>query len=427
MYKPNCKEPLLLVNKYAITLFQNGYPLFLRGVLLNVNSYNANHLPLLDWLDSARSYSEMELDASYVLLESRREPLFLFVPCMKCELCKHSKQVDIINRTILESMTWDCPPFFFTLTYDNEHLPPHGELCYKDVQNFFKRLRIRWTRKGFKHDIRYLVSGEYGHKFGRPHYHVILFNNPYQCSELDYFKSVQLSNDIFESWNKCKRFGFDFGQCKGGAAPYATKYLLKPCNMQGHWIKPFVRMSAGRRGTLGSIFFDKYIPYLRQNPNINYIDFVDKQGNYGYMMLSKTFSKRVYPSPSASVPARKKEFYRQLISVLMQLQRNGVSFDSLLSLSEQLRPSKHVRNSFSFSKDVKRMTGFCVQWYRKRLSKLLSDLAFELSDFEEVPQSYIDTYYLHKDSFLPCEVVDKAQKIDKIKEDISVVLDKCKL
>lgn len=66
---------------------------------------------------------------------------------------------------------WEPHVQFITLTYDNEHLPPYYSLRYTDFQKFMKRLR-----KGLKDErIKYLVSGEYGSRTHRPHYHAIIF------------------------------------------------------------------------------------------------------------------------------------------------------------------------------------------------------------------------------------------------------------
>ena len=64
---------------------------------------------------------------------------------------------------------------FVTLTYDDDHLPPNGTLVVDDLQKFFKRLRKEVKRRGSPDKIRYYACGEYGDRFGRPHYHVILF------------------------------------------------------------------------------------------------------------------------------------------------------------------------------------------------------------------------------------------------------------
>lgn len=439
MYKPKCTEPVLLFNKYCLTMIQNGASLFIDGLKIPVTKSLVNHLPITDYLKKARAFDDAQLDASFCKLDDVVEPLFLYVPCGKCDLCMHSKQIDIINRTTLESQTWDTPPFFFTLTYDNKHLPcldvgtkkypnlNRGELRYKDVQDFFKRLRINWTRKGIKHDIRYLVAGEYGHKFGRPHYHIILFNNPYGATELNPVLFDQLKLDIFNAWGKCQWQAFDFGQCKGGAAPYATKYVLKPQVTHGHHTKPFVRMSSGNRGGLGSIFLQNYIDYLRDNPSINYLEYTDRYGNYQYMFLSKSFTSKVWKSPSATVSASTRNLYNQFIDALSVMSSlSGVSNDDAFWLSEVLRPSQYVRNKFVVPKKH-----YCKGIFQKYvidrvgvvLDKMIDDLSIKLAD----DVNYVDTYYKHKSFFVPVDNDNLAPLVNKVRQQMALLLDKSKL
>lgn len=60
---------------------------------------------------------------------------------------------------------------FVTLTYDDDHLPPHGSLRSEDLRDFFKRLRRRIEPRR----VRYFACGEYGSISARPHYHACLF------------------------------------------------------------------------------------------------------------------------------------------------------------------------------------------------------------------------------------------------------------
>lgn len=438
MYKPKCTNPILLFNKYCLTMVQNGADLVIDGVTVKANKVLSNHLPIHEYLQSARSFSLDQLDNSYCQLGDIKEPVFMYVPCGKCDLCMHSKQVDIINRTTLESMTWDTPPFFFTLTYDNAHLPclevgnlkypflNRGELRYKDVQDFFKRLRIGWTRKGLKHDIRYLVAGEYGHKYGRPHYHVILFNNPYHADELSPHLFNQLKLDIFNAWNKCEWQAFDFGQCRGGAAPYATKYVLKPQVTHGHHTKPFVRMSSGHRGGLGSIFLRDYVDYLRDNPSVNYLEYTDKLGRYQYMYLSKSFTNKVWKSPNSTVPANVRNLYKQFIDALMLMSSvSGVSNDDAFWLSEVLRPSKFVRNSFVVPHRHYCM-GVLQNFYIKRIGVVLDGLIDDLSNKLVDDDNYVANYYAHKSFFIPQDNDNLAPLVSKVRQQMAILLDKSK-
>lgn len=57
---------------------------------------------------------------------------------------------------------------FWTLTYDDNHLPTDGSLVPDDLKNFMKRLRLRTK-------CRFFAVGEYGDDTWRPHYHLALF------------------------------------------------------------------------------------------------------------------------------------------------------------------------------------------------------------------------------------------------------------
>lgn len=107
------------------------------------------------------------------------------LPCGSCQPCKINRRRDWTTRLILEANAHDHN-LWITLTYADEFLPKgkvrsnsynlYGShnfptLYRPDYQDFFKRLR------SYKHipDFKYFVAGEYGDKFGRPHYHACLF------------------------------------------------------------------------------------------------------------------------------------------------------------------------------------------------------------------------------------------------------------
>ena len=108
-----------------------------------------------------------------------RFPVFYLVPCGHCSLCRNKKCLDWMTRCLCESASSEYPPFFITLTYDNEHLPKAG-VQKRDLQLFFKRLRINLFREfGDTIPLRYFFRSEYGSKNKRPHYHGLVWNLPY--------------------------------------------------------------------------------------------------------------------------------------------------------------------------------------------------------------------------------------------------------
>lgn len=91
----------------------------------------------------------------------------LQLPCGTCIGCRTTRAQHWALRCYLESLQHKhtCVT---TLTYDDAHLPP--TLQKRDFQLWLKRLRKLNASR-----IRYYACGEYGEKFGRPHYHAIVF------------------------------------------------------------------------------------------------------------------------------------------------------------------------------------------------------------------------------------------------------------
>ena len=92
-----------------------------------------------------------------------------FFPCGCCLACRAKKAMEWSLRLALEEV-YHKDTAFVTLTYAPEHLPAYGSLEPTDMQSFLKRLRRRLNYK-----IRFYGCGEYGDKFGRAHYHLIIF------------------------------------------------------------------------------------------------------------------------------------------------------------------------------------------------------------------------------------------------------------
>lgn len=90
-------------------------------------------------------------------------------PCGRCSTCRASQSMVWALRMHLESL-YHKENAFVTLTYSPEFLPDHAGLKPSHLQAFFKRLRRLLPYK-----IRYFACGEYGDRFGRPHYHAIIF------------------------------------------------------------------------------------------------------------------------------------------------------------------------------------------------------------------------------------------------------------
>lgn len=187
------------------------------------------------------------------------------VPCGKCDACLVARSNRWIERLECEVRSWKyC--LFFTLTYDNAHVPtavikngfvqdfsgkhtaPKEVICFSidhmniddkekeyvkslktiqylshyDAQCFLKRVRQN-LRNNFKRNhqneeesfLRFYLVGEYGPTNYRPHYHGLLFFN-------SNFSSSCIEEVVRSSWS----FGFvDTSFAKFDACKYVARYL----------------------------------------------------------------------------------------------------------------------------------------------------------------------------------------------------------
>lgn len=143
-------------------------------------------------------------------------------PCGKCKACRSLRTQGWVFRLLQEEKISQSA-YFITLTYANEnlHYGVDGKpvLCKRDLQLFFKRLRkahgvhrrLLSNHEKFTSEIKYYAVGEYGGRFKRPHYHVILFNADPQLVE--------------KTWMKGK---IHYGDVCGYSVGYTMKYIGEP-------------------------------------------------------------------------------------------------------------------------------------------------------------------------------------------------------
>lgn len=111
------------------------------------------------------------------------------------------------------------------MTYADEHLPQLGTLLTKDWQDF--------ARKWRKHNgsFRYFHCGEYGDKYGRPHYHACTFGM--QLDDLvpdgktKSGENAYASEKLTNIWGKGKT---QIGELTFKSAAYTARYIMKKVN-----------------------------------------------------------------------------------------------------------------------------------------------------------------------------------------------------
>lgn len=180
----------------------------------------------------------------------------LSLPCGQCVGCRLERSRQWAMRCVHESELYDrnC---FVTLTFAPEHVP--SSISVRDTQLFMKRLRKAYSAER----IRFFLCGEYGEKFGRPHYHICLFN-------FDFEDKVRIEDTRtgFPQWmsDSLSRI-WPFGRAVIGSvtfesAAYVARYIMKKVTGEAaaeHYDgrKPeFVVMS--RRPGIGKGWYDRF-------------------------------------------------------------------------------------------------------------------------------------------------------------------------
>lgn len=188
------------------------------------------------------------------------------VPCGRCIGCRLENGKSWAIRCVHESQM-HAENSFLTLTYADDNQHRYG-LDVGHVQKFMKRLRKAIAPKR----VRYFHCGEYGEKFSRPHYHLLLFGHWFADStpwRKDDGNQIFLSEQLSKLWPH----GFStIGELTYQSAAYCSRYVTKKvsgpeadthygtaCPVTGEWfeISPeYATMS--RRPGIGAEWIEKY-------------------------------------------------------------------------------------------------------------------------------------------------------------------------
>lgn len=144
---------------------------------------------------------------------------YINVPCGHCLGCLQQRKLEWSFRLENEARYCGYPCLFVTLTYNNDFLPSDGNLHKEDLVRFVRKLR-RCSAVHFK----YYGCGEYGERFGRPHFHICLFP---QDGVIDW-------SDVNDAWSLQDKYGnkISYGLCNikpfiPARGAYVAKYSMK--------------------------------------------------------------------------------------------------------------------------------------------------------------------------------------------------------
>ena len=122
--------------------------------------------------------------------------------------------MDAIRSFINKTQAVDKTDYPASAQYGRDNLIPF--LNYVDVQNYIKRLRKHLSLKlGSYETLHFYAVGEYGPVHFRPHYHLLLFTNSDEVSEV-----LRYCHD--KSWKLGRS---DFQRSAGGASSYVASYV----------------------------------------------------------------------------------------------------------------------------------------------------------------------------------------------------------
>lgn len=203
-------------------------------------------------------------DITYSNKKMDRELATFAFPCRKCLACRLNTAREKAIRCIHEAKIHENN-IFLTLTYNNDHIAD-GRLHYLDFQLFMKRLRKDVTKNITDPDLKkelnisFMVTGEYGDKTKRPHWHAIIFN--YRPTDAKHKYTSHTDEEVFSSdylqtlWGKGN---IEFGSVTMDSAGYVARYAAKKLahgKDQNHDYHPIHKTSS--KHAIGKRWLERY-------------------------------------------------------------------------------------------------------------------------------------------------------------------------
>lgn len=223
------------------------------------------------------------------------------VPCGHCSQCVALRQSFFLQRVQMESLRSDL--FFFTLTYDNKHLPRikigEYDLPYPDishVQKMFKRVR-----KIYHLPISYIVVSEYGCSKHRPHFHGILAIPKQKIISNYHPEEVNLFNVVKDNWST--NVGTNRKPIYEPLFTFVNNYFGR--NYDLHYIEPQighdndVSFYVSKYITKYDSYITKLIRKIKLDTSLSVEETKDLTSKITpRLLISKNFGDRRYPSIS---------------------------------------------------------------------------------------------------------------------------------
>lgn len=188
------------------------------------------------------------------------------IECRKCLPCRLNQAREKAVRAYHEAQMHP-DNMFLTLTYNEQSLT-HPKLIYKDWQDFMKRLRYHVSEETHNQTkLTAMVTGEYGDKNKRPHWHALIFN--YRFRDEVHTRTTERGDRVYNSGDLQELW--PYGRCEYGdltidSANYTARYAAKKLvhgDDADHDYHPIHRTSSKR--AIGRSWIEKYHEHTFQN------------------------------------------------------------------------------------------------------------------------------------------------------------------
>lgn len=322
----NCSEPVLIFNpslKWLLAVKCKRMSLFGR-----VYDYtNCNHITAcFPWRDLYVAKSRIHVldkdtnkyiehpelvDQCYLIdNDGVTIPVFYYVPCGHCALCRAHKVEEWQTRCVCESAMHKYKPLFVTLTYAPSKRPDNMQDCLADFQKFMKRLRIDVDRKYGKHTLRYFAVSEWTPTNHYPHIHMLIWGLPYVVDNTSKNSFFALNNYICSRWSN----GYSKTEiCRDNSGVYCMKYMKKGTS-------PDCWFQASRRNGIGYDFAIKLLPFVLKNPDMTNFTLTDKfTGKSKTYLIPSYFRSIWFPTLSKLFPAHISRAAKQFVDDTIKL------------------------------------------------------------------------------------------------------------
>lgn len=206
-------------------------------------------------------------DLTYRSRQAMKGLIGIQFECRKCLPCRLNIAREKAVRAVHEAKMHQSN-IFLTLTYSDAALTS-PRLNYSHFQLFMKSLRERITRDVTNTEtidrlyVPYMVTGEYGDKTKRPHWHAILFNYAPEDSKYHYSSDrgdkVYTSKLLQDLWGNGN---IEFGSVTMDSAGYVARYSAKKLvhgKDQDHDYHPIHKTSSRR--AIGRSWIEKYFEH----------------------------------------------------------------------------------------------------------------------------------------------------------------------